>query len=182
MFDKKEEELNKPRFPNTPVGTFGWWGGAAALLVPTTKDAWPGVGKSPTAPAATSAVLPPTSSSAATFTAASSMALFTAASFAALLSVASLSATTASSSAVELGPVSGSHRNHFYRGSSFSNDTSSSSRTTHTYLPLLRARAGPEPPAGLPPRPPARVPLWLPTGLSLVGTPLQPTDGPPPRP
>jgi hypothetical protein len=33
------KELHIPRFPNTPVGTFGWWGGTAALLVPTTSGA-----------------------------------------------------------------------------------------------------------------------------------------------
>jgi hypothetical protein len=26
---KKNRKWDKPRFPNTPVGTFGWWGGAA---------------------------------------------------------------------------------------------------------------------------------------------------------
>jgi hypothetical protein len=79
------------------------------------------------------------------------------------------------------GPVPESCRNRFYRGSSSSDDTSSSSRMTRVCLPLPGAAAGLEPPAGPPPRPLAGAPLRLPAGPPPAGTPPRPAHGPPPR-
>jgi hypothetical protein len=36
---ERERKRDKLRFPNTPVGTFGWQGGATNLLAPTTEGA-----------------------------------------------------------------------------------------------------------------------------------------------
>jgi hypothetical protein len=117
----------------------------------------------------------PAASAAAAFTADSSttlysIAFFTAASSVALLSVASLPAAAASSSTA--GPAPESYRSHFCRGSSSSDDISSSSRMTRVCLPLLGATA--LEPLVAPPRPPTGEPLWLPVGPPPAGTPLWP--------
>jgi hypothetical protein len=36
---ERERKRDKLRFPNTPVGTFGWQGGATTLLALTTEGA-----------------------------------------------------------------------------------------------------------------------------------------------
>jgi hypothetical protein len=153
------------------------WPAGWSRLAPAAKGgAWPGAGESPIAPTATSSV----AASAADLLMTTS--LSTASITVALLSMASLStvaftaAATSAVAGVELlnSPTANDNRNHFCSGASSSDDTSSSSRTTHSYfsLPLLRAGAGPEPPTG--PPPPAGPPPRPPTG--------PPPTVPPPRP
>jgi hypothetical protein len=149
-------ELDKPWFPNTPVGTFGRWGGATQSRRPlglAAGGAWLGAGEPLTAPTASAA--------AAFFVVASSTGRFAATFSMTPLSAASLSAAVASSHTTD--PTLESCRSRFCRGSSSSDDTSSSSRMTRVYLPLPRVTA--------PPRPPTEVPLRLPAGLPPAETP-----------
>jgi hypothetical protein len=152
--------------------------GAAALFVPSTKEgSWTGAGASPAAPMAIpiTAALSTVPLSAASLSATA----FSMASSAALLSVATLSVATtitaASSGAVGAGPLPlgppapECRHSHLCRGSSSSDDTSSSSRMTHACLPLPGARAGSEPPAGQPPQPPAEMPPRRLSGRHLPG-------------
>jgi hypothetical protein len=125
-------------------------------LATVADGAWSGASEPPATPVA---------SAAAAFTTAPSVA-----SSAALLSTASLSVTVASSRTA--GPAPESYRSHFCKGSSSSDDTSSSSRMTRIYLPLLGATV--LEPLVAPPRPPAGEPLWLPVGPPPAGTPLWP--------
>jgi hypothetical protein len=145
--------------------------GAAALLAPATEGAWPGAGEPPADPAASSAVLPATSSTAAAFTVASSaalssVALYAATSSAALLSMVSLLVVTiiAVASSSTTGPALKSCHSRFCRGSSSSDDTPPSLRTTRACLPLPGARVALEPLAGPPPQQPTGAPLRLPVG------------------
>jgi hypothetical protein len=141
--------------------------GATALLAPAADGAWPRAGERPAAHAASAAAALTVASSvalssAAFFTAVSSVvfsfvALFVVASSTARFAAFSLSVVAASSSTV--GPAPESCHSCFCRGSSSSDNTSSSSRMAHVCLPLLGA-AVLEPPAAMepptaPPRPPA---------------------------
>jgi hypothetical protein len=137
--------------------------GAADLLAPVAGGTWLGAGEPPVALVASVAAAFTVASSAtlsspalftvaslaaAAFTATSSTTLFTVASSVALFAAASLSAVTA-------GPVAESCHNRFCKGSSSSDDTSSSSRMMCVYLPLPRATVL-EPPAAPLDRPPRR--------------------------
>jgi hypothetical protein len=96
--------VDKPRFPNVPVRSFGRRGGAADLLFPATKEgAWPGASESPATPtvapfivASFTVLLLAASLSAVAFSTASSVALVTTASSADSLSAAAAIVAAAS--------------------------------------------------------------------------------------
>jgi hypothetical protein len=190
----KKRGLDKLRFPNTPVGSFGQWGGAAALLVLATKEgAWSGADESRAAPtvapfivASSTVFLSVASLSATASFMASSTAPITVTSSMALLSTAAITAAASDAvgaSPLPLGPTALERRHsHFCRGSSSLDDTSSSSRKTRACLCLSGGGAWVEPPMELPHWPPAEMPPRSHAGPPLAGMlpwpPARPTPWP----